>query len=143
MSTESADGPLPGAPAAVARRVRDVAREAALPLGFHPLVRLDGVHNLDDHVVLHLLAALREALINVTGNSGASRVEVQVGVGAADVLSLRVAHDGTAVSAGNERDIGLRNLAARAQALGGQFTVLPLTTSDTVMVWEVPAGGSF
>jgi signal transduction histidine kinase len=122
----------------VARRVRDVAREAAVPLGFHPLVHLDGVRDLDDHVVLHLLAALREALANVSGNTRASRVDVHVGVDAEGVLALRVVDDGLSVDGGARRDSGLRNLAARAQALGGQFTVLPLSTSGTVLVWEVP-----
>jgi signal transduction histidine kinase len=118
-----------------------LAAEAARSLTFDPRVRFDGP--IDTVVVPdlgeHLLAALRETLANVAKHAQASHVDVDVTVG--DTLSLRVADDGvglpdetTPPRAGD----GLRNLASRAESLGGTFRAARRPDRGTVVEWQVP-----
>ena len=84
-----------------------------------------------------LVATLREALSNVARHARAHRTEVEVLV--ADEVVLRVADDGTGprdvdAPAGN----GLRNMAARAEKLGGSFELAAGETAGSVLVWRVP-----
>jgi len=121
-------------------RVLALVREAAGPIGFEPRVLLDGPVDtgVDDVVAGELLAILREALSNVARHARASRVDVEVVVTAAE-LCLRVMDDGVGppppgAPAGN----GLRNMAARAEGLGGAFQLSAGETSGTVLEWRVP-----
>ncbi len=118
-------------------RVLAVAAEAASQLGFRPRVAFDGpVDTLaDQQVADNLLKVLREALSNVARHAQASTADVVVAVTAA-TLTLTVSDDGvgppTAPSAGN----GLRNLAERAEALGGSLQLSRRTTGGTRLQWN-------
>ncbi|MGI8332949.1 GAF domain-containing protein [Actinomadura scrupuli] len=112
--------------------------DAATPcLGFAPSVRLDEL--LDTAVCpeagQHLLAVLREALSNVGRHAKARRVTVSADVG--DQLVLRVEDDGIGLPATGRRS-GLRNLAERAERLGGSCTARAGETGGTVLVWRIP-----
>jgi signal transduction histidine kinase len=120
-------------------RVLSLLRESAGALGFEPRVLLDGPVDtgVDDAVGAQLLTTLREALSNVARHANASRVDVQVIVG--DDVALRVIDDGIGPPADDApRGKGLANMAARAEKLGGTFSVLTGDPSGTVLEWRVP-----
>jgi signal transduction histidine kinase len=84
------------------------------------------------------LAVLREALSNVARHAQASQVDVTVDVSADGVLSVQVTDNGVGIPDDGRRS-GLRNLASRAEKLGGE---LLLTAADpgTRLDWRVPLG---
>jgi signal transduction histidine kinase len=110
-------------------------------LGFPPRLTLDGLVDtlVPDGVADHLLAALREALSNVAKHAHARRVDVEVAVANGDV-TVRVSDDGVGVPENLGSGNGLRNLADRAAALGGEFTTSPRDGGGTVASWRVPLG---
>ena len=120
-------------------RVLSLTRDAAGALGFEPTVLFDGPVDsaVSSTVAAELVATLREALSNVARHAGAHHVEVEVRAGA-DVV-LRVSDDGIGppgpdAPMGN----GLRNMAARAEKLGGTFELVP-GEPGTRLCWQVPA----
>jgi signal transduction histidine kinase len=107
-------------------------------LGFPPSLRLDGLLDtlVPPHVSEHLLAALREALSNAARHASASRVDVRV-VLRDDQVALEVADDGVGLPPGGRRS-GLRNLAARAEQLGGTLELESAPSAGTRVLWQVP-----
>jgi signal transduction histidine kinase len=95
-------------------------------LGFDPSLRLGaGLRGqVGADVSEQALAALREALSNAARHAGASGVDVTVDVDASGSLYVLVTDDGRGVPEGAARS-GLRNLAARAEKLGGSLTLSP------------------
>lgn len=135
------------APSGLRTRVLREIDAAAVPLGFSPSHRFVGPVDapVDDVTGENLVAALREALSNVLRHAGASRVDVVVD---ADTslpdgrrgVRLTVADDGVGISEGGRRS-GRRNLARRAESLGGGSRYGPGNGEDgrgTTMVWEAP-----
>jgi two-component system, NarL family, sensor histidine kinase DevS len=119
-------------------RIHAVVDAATESLNFSPTVRLDGL--LDTAVSPErgeqVLAVLQEALSNVVRHAGARRVSVSVDV--RDEIIVRVEDDGSGIPEGGRRS-GLRNLAHRAEALGGTFDARA-RDGGTVLVWRVPVG---
>jgi signal transduction histidine kinase len=114
--------------------------EASGPLGVEPRVLLDGpVDTGVDHATgAELLATLREALSNVARHAGARRVDVEVTVDHLEVR-LRVVDDGVGLPTGElPPGNGIRNMAARAEQLGGTFELRPAPSTGTVLEWRVP-----
>ncbi|PWJ05120.1 histidine kinase, partial [Streptomyces sp. NWU49] len=109
-------------------------------LGFAPGVRMEGL--LDTHVPKetadHLVAVLSEALANVARHARAGRVEVVLETDGRQVR-LTVSDDGVGVPAGGRRS-GLRNMAERAEQLGGGLDVTGAAGRGTTLVWHVPVG---
>jgi signal transduction histidine kinase len=66
------------------------------------------------------LVALREALSNVARHADASQVDVSVDVGPDGILAVQVTDNGIGLPPEGRRS-GLRNLAARAEKLGGEL----------------------
>ncbi|GAA2248946.1 histidine kinase [Streptomyces ruber] len=120
-----------------ARAVR-VVGEAAPVLGFAAGLRMGGL--LDTHVPKetadHLVAVLSEALTNVARHARASRAEVTLETDGRSVR-LEVSDDGVGVPAGGRRS-GLRNMAERAQQLGGTLELTRPPDGGTTLVWRVP-----
>lgn len=122
---------------------------AAAPLGFAPRLRFEGAVDalVPPEAADHVVAVLREALSNVTRHASASRVDVLLAVTEGVVLTVR--DDGVGVPPGAPRS-GLRNLARRADELGGSLAVDPVAPdtdrAGTHLVWRVPlptdAGGT-
>ena len=118
-------------------------------LGFSPSLRLgSGLRReIPGDVAEQALAALREALSNTARHANATAVDVTVDVDAAGDLCVLVIDNGTGIPA-NGRRSGLRNLAARAEKLGGSLRLGPAypgasaATSGhgqgTRMEWRVP-----
>src|SRR5262249_11812465 len=123
------------------RRVLDVAREAARPLGFQPRVIFDGPVELEivGPVADDLVATLREALSNVARHAAAQSVDVGVRA-TADRIDLRVADDGRGIGADADTGgRGLTNMRTRAERHGGTFVLASNATGGTVVEWAVPA----
>jgi signal transduction histidine kinase len=124
------------------REVLDVVAQAARVLGFEPAVDLDGPIDtrVPTHAAGHLLAVLREALSNVARHSGATHVDVTVRVDGG--LFLGVVDNGKGIERGLlEGGNGLRNIAHRAEELGGHAGVAPGAGGGTTLTWTVPLPG--
>ncbi|RKN06160.1 GAF domain-containing protein [Streptomyces radicis] len=131
-------------PAARGPRARLMAKveEAVAALGFTPGLRLEGLIDTDvpAGVADHAVAVLGEALSNVARHASARSARVSVVV-AAGTLTLTVADDGVGMPAGEGRRSGLRNMAERAEQLGGTLELTPGDGGGTRLVWRVPLTG--
>ncbi|GAA2251725.1 two-component system sensor histidine kinase [Streptomyces amakusaensis] len=134
-------------------RVRTVRalEQAARTLGFAPGLRMEGLIDTDvpRPVADEVVAVLGEALTNVARHARASRAEVSLVV-RAGTLTAEITDDGVGLDAsangdgkasGGGRRGGLRNLAERAERLGGTMTTAPGETGGTQLVWRVPLAG--
>jgi signal transduction histidine kinase len=114
-------------------------------LGFAPSLRLGAglAAPVSGEAAEQALAALREALSNVARHASASGVDVTVDVDPDGILAVQVIDDGTGIPAGTKRS-GLRNLASRAEQLGGELRLEPadaaVPTPGTKLEWRVPRG---
>ena len=114
-------------------------------LGFAPSLRLGA--GLGDQVGREVgeqvLATLREALSNAARHAGASQVDVTVDVAPDGMLTVEVTDDGMGIPADGRRS-GLRNLARRAEKLGGELRLTPADPGaarpGTRLEWRVPPG---
>ena len=121
-------------------RVLTLNREAAGALGFEPTVMFDGPVDaaLDVAQEPEVLAVLREALTNVAKHANATRADIEVRATVASLV-VRVADDGIGLVGPPERvGHGLKNMASRAERLGGTFSVQAGPRAGTVIEWQVP-----
>ncbi|MFH8514043.1 GAF domain-containing sensor histidine kinase [Streptomyces gelaticus] len=135
------------APSGLRTRVLREINMAAVPLGFKPSHRFLGpVDSLVGELTgKNLIAALREALSNAFRHAEASLIDVVVDATVTlpdgrDAVRLSVADDGVGIPEGGRRS-GLRNLARRAESLGGASWFGPGIGEDgngTTVVWEAP-----
>jgi GAF domain-containing protein/two-component sensor histidine kinase len=122
--------------------VRLVEEMTAL-LGFAPSLRLGAGLGGDirPEVGEQALAALREALSNAARHAAATRVDVTVDLSAGRILTVQVTDDGAGIPADGRRS-GLRNLASRADKLGGELLLGPADPAasppGTRLEWRVP-----
>ena len=112
-------------------------------LGFAPSLRLGAGlgGEISPVVAEQTLAALREALSNAARHAHASRVDVIVDARPDGMLVVQVTDDGTGIPDGGRRS-GLRNLAIRAEKLGGELRLEPADPGapapGTRLEWRVP-----
>jgi PAS domain S-box-containing protein len=136
FSLQSDGRDQPGLRASVLRVV-DEEREV---LGFEPRIRFDGaVDATSEHLAAELLPALREALSNVARHARATAVEIDI-EHLDGAVTLRVVDNGVGVSATGDGGNGIRNLATRAEKLGGRCLVADGSDGGTVLDWQVPDG---
>ncbi|MCS0635155.1 GAF domain-containing protein [Streptomyces sp. LP05-1] len=134
-------------PSGLRTRVLREVNTAAVPLGFTPAHRFLGPidSTVGELTGKNLVAALREALSNAFRHARAQRIEVVVDAtvhlpGGARGVRLTVADDGIGLPPGGRRS-GLRNLARRAESLGGASRCGPGLGPDgggTSVIWEAP-----
>ena len=120
-------------------RVLSLTRDAASAIGFEPTVLFDGPVDtaVSDAIGNELVATLREALSNVARHARATTVEVALIV--KDDVTLRVTDNGIGPPApGAPVGNGLRNMATRAEQLGGRCALTPGQTVGSVLEWSVP-----
>ena len=114
-------------------------------LGFAPSLRLGAGlgGEISPEVAEQALAALREALSNAARHANASQVDVTVDASSDGMLTVQVTDNGTGIPDGGRRS-GLRNLASRAEKLGGELRLEPADPGapapGTRLVWRVPLG---
>ncbi|MFI8963212.1 GAF domain-containing protein [Streptomyces sp. NPDC053493] len=135
------------APSGLRTRVLREINMAAVPLGFKPAHRFIGAidSTVGDLTGKNLIAALREALSNAFRHAEAARIEVVVDAtvtlpDGAQGVRLSVADDGVGIPADGRRS-GLRNLARRAESLGGASWCGPglgEAGGGTTVVWQAP-----
>ena len=122
------------------REILEMGAESVRALGFEPTVRFDGPIDaaVPDAIAEHLLATLREALANVGRHAGASATTVEVRVDSE--LSMEITDDGRGgVTGATAVGHGVRNMAQRAESLGGQFSIGPAGAGrGTTVRWTVP-----
>jgi len=138
-STIFALGRTHGGPGSLRADILSLAGEATSKLGFEPRVTFDGPVDalVGDDIADHLLAVLREALINVAKHADAKHVSVVVS--ASDELLLRVNDDGKGIDPGQlGAGLGLTNLSSRASTLGGDLRVSIRPGGGTSLEWRVP-----
>jgi PAS domain S-box-containing protein len=121
------------------RQVQALAADAAPRLGFTPRVAFDGpVDTMAPAAVTNnLLPVVREALSNIVRHSQAQAVDLVISLDGDDLL-LAVSDDGIGPPEGPRAGSGLRNMASRAERLGGTFTLVPRTPRGTRLEWRVP-----
>ncbi|MFE9017944.1 GAF domain-containing protein [Streptomyces sp. NPDC007808] len=121
-------------------RAARAAGEAAPVLGFAPGLRMEGLldTNVPPEIADHVVAVLSEALTNVARHARASRVDVSLKTNAVEV-TLTVTDDGVGVPPEGRRS-GLRNLAERAEQLGGAFELTSPPGGGTTLTWRAPVG---
>jgi signal transduction histidine kinase len=131
-------------PSNLRNEIVSIVDEMAPMLGFTPSLRLG--QGLDGRVAAepadYLLTALREALSNTARHARANHVDVSVEVDSAGDLTLRLADNGIGIPADARRS-GLRNLAQRADKLGGELRLAPAgpARTGTELIWRVPRQG--
>jgi signal transduction histidine kinase len=112
-------------------------------LGFAPSLRLGAGlgPQVRPDTSEQVLAALREALSNAARHANASQVDVTVDVDPDGILAVQVTDNGTGIPAETKRS-GLRNLANRADKLGGELRLQPAypdaPAPGTRLEWRVP-----
>jgi signal transduction histidine kinase len=134
------------APSGLRTRVLRETGTVARTLGYQPSVTFTGPVDarVGEGAARNLIAALREALSNAARHSGAGRIEVAVDATVRlpdghDGVRLTVADDGVGLPRDDTRRSGLRNLAQRAESLGGRTDFGPgLNGAGTMLTWEVP-----
>ncbi|MEJ5253724.1 MAG: PAS domain S-box protein [Acidimicrobiales bacterium] len=115
-------------------RIANGSREA---LGFTPRLQFTGaIESIPAPIAEHLLPVLREALANVAKHAHATAVRVSIEVDR-DVR-LRVTDNGIGTAGEVTGGHGLPNLRARAEQLGGTFSLRAAPTGGTVLEWCVP-----
>ncbi|MHB9864220.1 sensor histidine kinase [Streptomyces sp. YIM S03343] len=119
-------------------RVVHAVGEAAPVLGFTPSVRMEGLVDTDvpREIADHVVAVLSESLTNVARHSQADRTAVVLVTDGREVR-LKVTDNGVGIPASGRRS-GLRNMAERAEQLGGSLTVDSPEGGGTTLVWLVP-----
>jgi len=123
----------------------DLVEEMTPLLGFAPSLRLGAGlgGQIKPEVAEQALTALREALSNAARHAAATRVDVTVDIDADGLLNVQVTDNGSGIPADGRRS-GLRNLADRAEKLGGELRLAPADpgapSPGTRLEWRVPLG---
>jgi signal transduction histidine kinase len=119
-----------------------ICDESAASLGFKPSCDIDGP--IDSAVVEptrgHVLLCLREALSNVARHAQATSAQVTIGVRHGRLI-LSVEDDGVGYRpVPGQRSSGLDNMHARADAVGGRFSIVARPSGGTIATWQAPIG---
>ena len=119
-------------------RLLDIVSEAGSSMPAPPRLAFAGPVDLlirgplaDD-----VTAVVRESLTNVARHADAANCEVDVSVDD-DELRIRIQDDGVGFVAGS-RSSGTENLAARAERLGGTYSIEGEPGRGTQVLWRVP-----
>jgi signal transduction histidine kinase len=121
------------------RGVLELVGELTAVLGARPEVTFSGPvdHAVPQRTADNLLAVVREALTNAAKHAQATRFLVTLSV--ADVVTLEVVDNGVGVTGRSSIEgMGLANMRARAERLGGACDVVPGDFGGTRVTWRVP-----
>jgi signal transduction histidine kinase len=125
----------------VRARVISLARELGQVIGFDVRVTFMGPVDtlVDDQILEHLLATIREALTNIGRHAHATRADLDLSVDG-ERCRLRIIDNGGGIRPGppDSGGLGLVNLRRRAEKLHGEFTVKSPRSGGTELIWQVP-----
>lgn len=125
------------ATAQLRRRLDTVIAQTTADAGLRTTSRVSGpLSVIEPPLADHAEAVLREALSNIVKHAHARTVTVDVNV--ADDLSIAVTDDGIGIPDSIGRRSGLDNLASRARACTGIFTLESISTGGTQLHWSAP-----
>lgn len=85
----------------------------------------------------HLLHVFAEALSNVGRHANASKVEAVVSI-EDEWISFSLVDDGVGMSDGPNAGSGIRNMATRAENLGGTFGIRRREPHGSILEWRAP-----
>lgn len=129
--------PPAGVRAQLSALIAELREQLGIPIEFRVEGPLDA--GVPRSVGDELVPVLREALTNVARHAQARSVRVDLAVG--NDVALRITDDGLGMPMEpTERGHGLLNLAARAAAAEGTFTVDARDGGGTTLTWRVPGG---
>lgn len=119
--------------------VEELLVDATRVLGHAPTLTMEGdLDVVPRRVGEELLSVLRECLSNVARHAEAHSTHVGIVCGAGR-LTLAVEDDGHGVDPqAHPYGTGLRNMRARAEALGGAVQIVPASPGGTLVMWSVP-----
>ncbi|MFF3323982.1 GAF domain-containing protein [Streptomyces sp. NPDC002889] len=123
------------------RAVQAVGQAGGL-LGFAPSLRMEGLLDtqVPREIADHLVAVLGEALTNITRHAQATRTDIVLRATAHEVV-LTVCDNGVGIPPAGRRS-GLRNLAERAEQLGGALELTGPPAGGATLTWRVPLVGA-
>ncbi|WP_327364112.1 sensor histidine kinase [Streptomyces sp. NBC_01296] len=133
---------IPGVLPKLRLRVVQAVDQAAVVLGFAPALRMEGLIDTDvpSAVADEVIAVIGEALTNVARHAQAGHADVSI-TAADGAVTVEVGDDGIGMLGGGRRS-GLRNLAERAERLGGELCTEGRPGGGTRLVWRVPLAPS-
>jgi signal transduction histidine kinase len=119
-------------------RVVRLVGEAAPVLGFAPSVRMEGLVDtvVPSEIAENVVAVLSEALTNIARHARAERADIVLKTDSHQVR-LTVTDNGVGIPPDGRRS-GLRNMAERAEQLGGELELGKSPEGGTALVWWVP-----
>jgi myo-inositol-1(or 4)-monophosphatase len=128
-----------GATGGLRDEITALSAEAATRSGCAPRVSFDGpIEELAGTALVgSLVAVLTEALANVARHAYASMFDITLAVTSGKV-ELTVRDDGVGPNDEPTSGGGLRDMLARAEALGGNLIVQPNEPLGTTLTWTVP-----
>ncbi|WP_433716038.1 GAF domain-containing protein [Nocardia sp. CA-084685] len=119
------------------KRLHGIIAEMIGESGLRTTIRLAGpVSVLEPPLSEDVEAVLREGVSNAVRHASATTVSVHLRV--RDDVTIEIIDDGVGVPDDVARLSGLANLAARAEEVGGSFSVTKGTDSGTVLRWSAP-----
>jgi signal transduction histidine kinase len=122
------------------REIGGVVEEMAMALGFTPRFHTNLTEVLSTDLRYDITAVIREALANAARHSGADAVSVTVDRSRSH-LNVAISDNGRGFSPStansNLSSHGLRNMAKRAERLGGDLT-LRSTHPGAEVIWSIP-----
>ncbi|TAL40757.1 MAG: histidine kinase, partial [Salinibacterium sp.] len=135
MKTES-----PSDGSSIRHRIVGLLGESTWLAGNSPALRFSGPLDLlvPAEMADDLLAVIREGLANVAKHAQATRTSVDV-TAVDGRLTVQIEDNGNGFDPATVvRSSGTMNLAERAHARGGEFTLSSSPSAGTVLVWSVP-----
>jgi signal transduction histidine kinase len=134
----SADPPADGRTAGLRRRLLAAVTDLTAEAEAKPTVRMTGPLDtvVPPEVADHVEAVLREAVANAVRHAHADRLVVTVDV-ADRAITVEVVDDGIGIPAHVGRS-GLRNVAHRAELLGGELLLARAGDHGTRLTWRAP-----
>jgi signal transduction histidine kinase len=108
-------------------------------LGFTPRLRVSGdLEHLDEKMLGHVVAVVRESLSNIARHSKATKASVRIWAEPGRVR-VKVSDDGVGIAPDRTRRSGLANLGERAVSTGGVLNIVSAPGEGTMLEWS--AGG--
>jgi signal transduction histidine kinase len=120
-------------------RILDVVSEMTPLLSSTPGLTFSGPVDLmiEGEFAADVVAVIREGLSNIARHADATESSVDVSI-AGDMVIVRIDDDGRGLPEVAHRASGTANLAERAAAYGGDFTMGPRDPRGTQILWRAP-----